>query len=121
MADPLIDEQLLLALLELPSTADNSSRLQQGVLNSLADAYDRKIKRDNFLDVALAALTIKDALGRQQIMRSVDDHYRSGTLNQKLLDEAIEGLTKTVELERHKLYAYMRAISLCPTSKDTLN
>ena len=121
MADPVLDEILIQACLALPPTAENSEKVQQGALMAAVNAFDRRLERDKFIDIVSSAQTLKDALGRQSIARSIDIIFRAGDLSQEKLDSAIEGLTKVVDIHRLRLLDMVKDMAQCPTKHDSVN
>lgn len=121
MADPLLDERLILTMLNVPVSLEVAARLQHASLMALVDAYDRKLERESYIALAGAALELHSAAGKYKIMSSIAALQKDNKLT-------VEEITSSqTELDKHatKLLSNLTALfercAMCPTSEDKVH
>ena len=112
---------MILALLATPGSLATSDKIQQGNLFGLIDAHDRKTTREEFIQIAETSFSLKDSLSRLHLLTAIDELYRTGALTQKKLDEAIEGLSRTLDRNRLNMYDLIHRVTQCPKTGDTVH
>jgi hypothetical protein len=121
MADPKINEQYLLSVLDVPCSLDVIDRLQSGALMSSVNGFDRRILRDPFMALTAAAFSLHTNLGRFHLLARIRELEKEQKLTTEKLDEANLQLQAFCETERVHLVSQVTAIAACPTSVDKVN
>ncbi len=121
MADPILNEDMILAGLCAPASLDTADQLQEASWMSIANAYDRKIEREPFVKLISAAMTMNNNLGRLLVTVRVRDMLERGKLTKEQLDEAAASLIGYSESARVDLYKLTELVAQCPTSLDKVS
>jgi hypothetical protein len=121
MASPILNEDLIAAMLSTASTAEHGLDLRTAAFFMLLDAYDRKVERDAYFKIALAAVQFCEMMGRLESVTGLHASFKANTLNIDTLDEALVRLTSVAETHRKNLGADMQLLMQCPGDNDTKN
>lgn len=119
MPDPILDEGGILVGLDAISSPHNAERILGAAFLVLVDAFDREIEREAFVELANRVVAIHDLLGRLQIVNSMSRRFEENTLDKKMLDQAIQGITLRAEDFRRQLMSQMELVAQCPLKGDT--
>lgn len=118
MADPILNESMILVGLSPPASLENIDQLQEASWLSIANAYDRKIERDEFIKLISAAMTMNNNLGRLQVTVRVREMMERNKLTKENIDAAATQLIGYSEVARLELYRLTELVAQCPTSLD---
>lgn len=121
MADPQLNEAMILDILDVPVSLEMAERLQSGALMSVLDAYDRKILRDPFTDIVAAALTLNQQLGRASLAQAVHNLIKSDGLTEEKVTATIKHYLERAEEQKAKIIKIMELVVQCPKKGDTIN
>src|ERR1035437_6353686 len=121
MADPILNEDMILAGLSPAASLDVANQLQEASCMAVVNAYDRQIKRASFIDLTNAAMTMTSNLGRLQVTARCRDMLEQDKLTKEQLADAIIrtiGYSKSARVELFKL---TELVAKCPTSLDKVS
>lgn len=121
MADPVLDEDLILYSLKCPCTKDYTQTIQAGAVQSLCDAYDRKMTRDEFTAAAAACLTLYGQASKVWMLHNVQEVFDAGNLNTQAFVDADRRMTDLLRLQCEVVIELVKRLQACPTSKDSIN
>lgn len=121
MADPVVDEDGIIALLRGAPVRDNVSRLQTGAVQALVDLYDRKVTRQEFLSAASQCLALYASVSRIELLGSIHDVFETGHLSEDSFKVAEEQLQQLIRLQTANVIELVERLKKCPTSKDIVH
>lgn len=121
MSDPVIDEEEIIALLKAPVSPETVARLQQGAIQALLDIYDRKVTRDQFIDMASPCIALYGQMAKLWIMANVRMSYYHGDVDEVRINAAIDGLEKLARVQAESVIEVVKRLQMCPTSQDRIN
>ena len=121
MANPILDESMILLGLSDPVSVVMINQLQTQAWMALTAAYDRKIERGPFIEVLGAAMALNNNLGRVQVMTRVREVMDEDGFTKEGMDGVIAQLIGYSEINRLKLYGLMDMVARCPTSFDQVS
>lgn len=121
MADPILNEDMILAALSVPAALAVAEQLQEASGMALANAYDRKIERAPFIDLMNAALSMSYHMAKLQVTGRIRALMERDQLTKEKLDNAAMELIAFGEASRVKLYNMTERVSQCPTSLDKVS
>lgn len=121
MADPIMDEDYIRALLSIPVKVDNSDAIQAGAVQALIDLYDRKVTREEFCQSASACITLYGQCAKFWMLHNIADVFKQGDLDQAKFDKADEAFTALIRKQTETVIEIVKRLQLCPTSQDAVN
>lgn len=123
MADPVLDEDMILSLLQSPpgSSPDALARLQAGSLQALCDMYDRKSTRDAFGQGASAAVALYGQTCKLWMLMNIKDAFNNGDLDIARFMEAEHGLLELIRKQSLTVAEIVSMLKACPTSQDSIH
>jgi hypothetical protein len=121
MPDPILNEQVILQMLDVPAGLVSAERLQTASMLALVNGFDRRIQREPFVRLAAAAMSTHTNLGRLQFTQLVVDLHNKQPLTAADLAKAMTEITAYCEVERLALVKQVQLVALCPTSTDNIN
>ena len=119
MASTLLNEDLVIAMLGNAPSADHGEDLRTAALLVLLDAYDRKVDRPSFFDMAKTALQMNEMMGRLESITGVHTSFKNNLITGEKLTEAIGVITGHAEFCRKALIKDMALLMQCPEDADT--
>lgn len=105
---------MMLGVLSIAASPEMGERLRQGTLLAVLDAFDRKIQRENFIDILGTALNLDGYAARLILLDNMHQLFKDKDLTPERFAEAQEGLIKLVDDARMKLYRHMQLVAACP-------
>jgi hypothetical protein len=121
VADPILSELIVMASLDIPVSLQNIESLQSAALISVVDAFDRRIERESFCEIAAASLALHSYLARLNLAAAVESLLAKEVLTLKKVQDAAQSLTMDGEAARVALKRFMHLVIQCPTSHDSVN
>jgi hypothetical protein len=121
MADPFLNEQNILAALDVPASVGTVDRLQTAAMLAIVDGFDRKIQRDPFILLTASGLGLHTNMGRLHLINRVIELHKTQKLTPEKLTEADIELLAVCEAERIGLLNKSRLVSQCPLSTDKIS
>lgn len=121
MADPIIDEELIMALLKGTVCPDNVNRLQQGAIFALVDLYDRKVTRDEFTNMASSCIALYGQLAKLWVLRNIEQVYDEGELDKPRFHTARDALQDVIRAQCEGVIDIVKRLQACPTSEDKVH
>jgi hypothetical protein len=121
MADPIIDERMLMDAIDVPVSLAVVERLQSGALMAAVNAFDRKLARGAYIELTASAFSLHTHLGRLHIINRVNELFKQGKLTQSRLTDAEMQLIAFCETERVSMRGLTGLVAQCPTSNDAIN
>jgi hypothetical protein len=121
MADPIIDERMLMDTIDVPVSLGAIERLQSGALMAAINAFDRKLERSAYIELTASAFSLHTHLGRLHIVARINELFKQGKLTKERLAEAEQGLIGFCESERVSMRNLTGLVAQCPTSNDSIN
>lgn len=119
MANPKLNESMVLALLEAPLAEEGAAHFQTGSTLSIIDGFDRQIVREEFIELCNAAMGLYGSMGRLDTVTAMLHMLKHGKLTEENLQKAVEGLTHTADYHRKALVAKMSLVAQCPLDSDS--
>lgn len=125
--DPVMHEPTLLQMLDCACGVDNTSRLQAGAMMSVVDAFDRRITRESFLKLMLAAFALHTQTAKLYMLGEVRESYRMHMHDPDPV--TFENLLHTTQSDVLKMAIDIHTevkqrtdlLSQCPTSKHLVH
>ena len=121
MADPILDETYIIDDLAAPVSLEHLTYIKRGSVQALLDMHDRQLTRENFLQMAGDAVSLYAMLARFEILDSLGDLFKSGTLKQETFDKAFRDLTNLIVAKQDQVRKHMEFVMQCPTSADKVH
>ena len=121
MADPIIDERMLMETIAVPVSLAMVERLQSGALMAAINAFDRKLERGAYIELTASAFSLHTHLGRLHLVARINEIFKQGKLTKERLAEAELGLIGFCESERVAMRGLTGLVAQCPTSNDIVN
>lgn len=121
MADPVLDEDYILALLRLPVTADNGQGLQAGAVQALCDLYDRKTTRQEFQEGAGACLVLYTSAAKFMFLERMRYAHKEEMLTEVQFAEAHKEFEDLIRTQAANVVEIVKRLQLCPTSQDKVH
>lgn len=121
MADPILDEDLIVQLLRAPITAKTIHALQAGAVQALCDLYDRGATRDEFANQASACIGLYGQCAKLWMLDNIRQVYESNDLDKARFDAAVDGLTDIIRKQAEVVVEIVQRLKMCPTSQDKVH
>lgn len=121
MADPILDEDDIMSLLRSPISAENVSRLQAGAVQALIDVYDRKVTRDEFVNLASPILALYGQVGKLWMLSNIRDVYDAGNLDNGKFVAANTTMEDLIRKQAETVIEIVKRLKLCSTSQDVVH
>jgi len=123
MADPVLDENLILQLLTAPAsgTIDDIGRLQAAAIQALTDMHDRKMTRDQYIQHAASAVSLYGQLCKLWMLLSMKEAFNNGDFDAARIAEAEHGLLNLVNKQVKTVHGIVTELMKCPTSQDVVH
>jgi hypothetical protein len=121
MADPVLDEQWIIQLLNCSPSTENLARIQQGAVQALMDVYDRKVTRSEFADAASPCLALFGQCSKLWVLGNIEDAFNKGGVNQASFDHAREGIQAVLGKQIEHVVGIVKRLQECPTSEDKVH
>src|ERR1017187_10411541 len=121
MADPIIDERMLLDAIDVPVSLATVECLQSGSLMAAVNAFDRKLERGPYIELTASAFSLHTHLGRLHMTARISEIFKQGKLTQARLNDAEMELLAFCETERVSMRKLTGLVAQCPTSNDSVN
>lgn len=118
MADPVLDEQNIVALLRCPIKAETVGRLQAGAVQAMIDLYDRKVTREEFINAIAPCITLYGSAAKIWILDNVRVSHEDGQLDAATFDQAMNGLADLTRKQAEIVVEMVKRLIQCPTSQD---
>lgn len=121
MADPIINEFMILGVLDAKASEDTIDQLQYGAVLSTMDAFDRKIERRPFMEVAATSYKLHSLLARLASVADISRRLKDNLLTPESLDETMKQIAGAAEWQRVALMQKMNLVAQCPKTEDTIH
>jgi hypothetical protein len=121
MADPVLDENIILALLDVAPDRENLARIQQGAVQALMDLYDRKVTREEFATAASPCLALFGQCSKMWMLGNIEENFRAGFLDQPTFDEARKALQFLLGKQMETVTGVVERLRQCPLSTDKVH
>lgn len=121
MADPILNEDLIVELLKSAVNRPNTGRLQQGAVFALCDLYDRGVTRDEFTTAASLCLSLYAQCAKVWVLGNVEEVFDSGELDKNKFATAIGQLEDVIRKQCEDVIEIVKRMQACPTSKDQVH
>lgn len=119
--NPLLSERYIIDVLSVAVGPESIMHLRSAIMSPLVAAYDRRITRDEFIEMIDDALKMRDALGRLEMLISIDNLMQIDDFDAEKVREALTGLTNTAEAKRASMIKRMELIAQLPCEDDPIN
>lgn len=121
MSDPVLDEELILALLRTPVSVANIGNLQAGAVQALIDMYDRKTTREAFMHHAATAVSLYGQTCKLALLASVKENFDHGDLDIARFMQAEGALLKLIQTQAATVAGLIEQLRQCSTSQDQVH
>lgn len=121
MADPILDENLLLARLKSPPNVIDTENLQSAAMGTLLDIYDRKVTREEFIKMASPCVALYAAVGRFELLMSIKECFDAETLDVSSFTVAATGIKAAIDAHSASVTETVNRLKACPTSQDKVH
>lgn len=96
--------------------------LQSAAAMAIIDAYDRKVERPFFCNLAVACMALHTAMGRLHTTNAVRGMLvDAGQPVGKEMDPVVDTLTKLAQQRQHDLTEMVKLLVQCPTENDPIS
>lgn len=121
MADPVLDEEMIISFLRVPKSCEYVNSLQSGCMQALADLYDRKVTRDEFVQGAAVCVAAYAQCSKLWMLNNVREVFEDGTLTAEKFKDADERMAQILRKHTEVVVELVKRLQECPTSKDPVN
>jgi len=121
MADPLLDEDLMVQLLSVTPSIETVTQLQAGAVQVVCDLYDRGVKRDEFTSKASAAIGLYAQCAKLWLLNNVHNVHTAGELDDARFKLAHDGLLDVITKQAEVVREIAATLRQCPTSQDVVH
>lgn len=121
MADPVLDEDHIVQLLTVPVRADTISYLQQGAVQAMIDLYDRKVTREDFIEMLAPCIALYGQAAKLWILANIEAVHDSGELDKARFIKARHGLAEIIQKQTASVVEVVEKLAACPTSQDKVH
>lgn len=121
MADPVLDEAYIIDRLAAPVTVANLQIIQGGAVQALCDLYDRKVTREEFINLAAPVVSLYGQCAKLDMLDSIEAVFKSGDLKQEKFDTATKAMEDLIRAQAMKVTEIIKRLQLCPTSQDKVH
>lgn len=121
MANPIMDEDMLLEMLACQMNYDNTARLQSAALYAVVAAHDRQCTRDEFIALMESAMGVHSYVGKMSMMTQIRQNFTEKQLDLEMIDRSLENLISYGNSSQANLRAFLTRMVQCPTSLDKVH
>lgn len=121
MANPVLDEQNILDLLQLPIQLQTISAIQAGAAQALVDLFDRKVTRAEFMDEAGTCLSLYAQTAKLWMLANIKAASDEAGLDTVAFEKAERGVTNLIGRDVERVVALVKRLQSCPTSEDKVH
>lgn len=121
MADPILDEDTIVALLKSPISAQTVVRIQSGAMQALMDLYDRKVTREEFVTLASPCVALHSSAARMWLLANVERVYDNDKLDDDAFKQANESLEALIRVQSETVIEIVKRLKMCSTSQDVVH
>lgn len=121
MADPVFDEDEIIACLRAPVTDDTLTVLQDGAMKALLDLYDRKVTRDEFIKMASPCVALYGHINKMWLLASILGAFTDKKLTESAFTEANATITSFIRRDAEVVVEHVKRLKMCPTSQDAVH
>lgn len=118
MADPILDEDMIVTLLKTPVSVQNVNAIQAGAVQALIDLYDRKCTREEFVNLASPVLALYGQAAKLSLLANVEIVYDSGDLDKDRFNRARDGLVDLIRKQTETVIDVVKRLQLCAGTQD---
>lgn len=105
----------------MPPSPETAGEIQQGCFLAAIDAFDRRLKRPEFIKLLVKAFSVYAQVGRLTMITAIAEMHMNGKFDDKVINESIEQLVKNTLVKKRDLYKMADLMAQCPTSDDKVN
>ena len=121
MPDPILDEEMIIDLLRCPLKPETMMRIQAGAMQALADIYDRKVTREEFMEMASPCVALYAQACKLWLLHNIRRVYDTDDLTTARFEEASTGLEDLLRVQCETVIEIVKRLQLCPTSADKIH
>lgn len=121
MADPVLDEDIIIHFLKAPPVKEHAGRIQSGAIQALLDLFDRKVTRDEFAPAAGNCVLLYSSASKLMILESMRELAADNALTSDKFDTALEQLSELMRVQAGSIIEMVERLQLCPTSQDSVH
>jgi hypothetical protein len=120
--DPIIDEDMVCAALDVTPNRENARQVQSGAFMLVVDAFDRKVTRDQFIATIGAATSLIDAVARVSLMVNVKNHLSNhGMVTTADVETAAHGCMELARQANVECQKMASLIKKCALAEDPIH
>lgn len=120
MANPILDEDGILMLLQRPILPENVNALQAGAVQAMVDLYDRQVTREEYCELLTPCLTLYGQASKLWILENIYRVHKEHGLDELRFKQAAEELAAIISKQIDEVVAIVKRVKQCPTSEDTI-
>lgn len=121
MSDPLLDEDGIVQLLQSPIEVDNIHRLQAGAMQALLDIYDRKVTRQEFINLSSPVVALFGQAAKYWMLNNIKMAHDERLLDDNQFQIAESGMQDLMRKQCETVIEIVRRLQSCPTSLDKIH
>lgn len=121
MADPVLDEQNILDLLQVPVQLQTIGVIQAGAAQALVDLFDRKVTRAEFMEEASTCLSLYAQTAKLWMLANMKAAYEEAGIDGVAFEKAERGVTHLISRDVERVVALVKRLQSCPTSEDKVH
>ncbi len=121
MASTEVDEDTTINILEGIDMTTGAAHLKLAATSCVVAAFDRRLMRDEFLNVLAGACSLTWTIERYRTLISLRESMKAGALTPENVEHSIASMAKNVADERKALVELAKRVAACPDTGDTIN
>lgn len=121
MADPILDEDLIVSILQCPIKPDTVNRIQSGAMQAMVDLFDRKPTRDEFISLSAPCVALYGQAAKLWMLSNIQQVYDAGELDGSRFLVATSSLEDIIRKQCETVIEIVKRLQLCPTSQDRVH
>lgn len=118
MADPILDEDMIVTLLKTPVSVESVNVLQHGAVQALIDLYDRKCTREEFVNLASPCIALYGQASKLALLANVEVVFDHGDLDKDRFTRARDGLVDLIRKQTETVIDVVKRLQLCAGTQD---
>lgn len=121
MADPILDEDLIVSILQCPINSEQVNRIQAGAMQAMVDLYDRKATRDEFISLSAPCVALYGQASKLSLLGNIKHVCEQGDLDLNNINKSTERLEDLIRKQCETVIEIVKRLKLCPTSQDRVH
>lgn len=121
MADPVFNEDHIIALLRMPILNSSLGALQAGAIQSMIDLFDRKVTREEFVEQLAPCIALYGTATKMWLLDNIEAVHDDGDLNKEKFKAARAALVELARKQSETVVELVKRLQMCPSSQDKVH